>query len=116
MNNNISKLITALVFLIFIWSLINSLSSGKIIDLFSPIVYLAVLIILIFASKGYFNNVFFLTFTFMIFIQGLILFYTYQFTPNYVDNIFYSNLGVFTVFVIIYGYMLINREKYLKKL
>jgi len=52
----------------------------------------------------------------MIFIQGLILFYTYQFTPNYVDNIFYSNLGVFTVFVIIYGYMLINREKYLKKL
>jgi hypothetical protein len=32
MNNNISKLIIALVFLIFIWSLINSLSSGKIID------------------------------------------------------------------------------------
>ncbi len=114
MKSNILTFLIIAVFLWFIWNLINFLVSGIITNLFYPVVSLTVLMILIFVAKGFFKT-FYLIFAILILIQGIILIYTYQFASSYVNNTFYSNLGILVLFMIIYGYMLINRKNIQKR-
>jgi hypothetical protein len=109
------KFLTIGSFLLFVWFLGLFFLSMNVLDLFNPAVFLTVFMILLASGKGYYNVGFYLAFLVLIFFQGLILTYTYLFTHFSLNNLFYSDLSIFILFIIIFSYMLINKQKLSKK-
>lgn len=98
--------------LALIGSLLIFLNSKSPLQLFIGSLGIFGILIGIFVNQGFYNKTFYLAFLGLIAFQGLILIYTFIFTPVYAtETIFYFDVGLSVFYAFIFAYSILKDEK-----